>query len=327
MEENKNNSQQQTQYKKSYSRQQYDKLVDNFVKQLESSENIGSWKKSWSRPMPKSAISQNEYSGINILSLMNDEYDSNYWITMNQIKNLNGSLKTGKEDKAKDIFFLKDVIKKEETTNKETGEIEEKDKKYTVLKSYKVYNTNDVEGINFNFENEQKTQNQKIEKVEEFVKNLNIKMMYGEPAYSPRDDIVFMPRIEDFKSSEDYNNTLFHELTHASGNQDRLNRQEKLWKKYDSKTAYAMEELVAELGSCFLSSKFEIDMSETKNIEYLNSWIKAIKEKPYILFSMASHASKSTNYLQNLAKRNEQAQSKKNDKSKSKNKFNTPKVA
>lgn len=326
MEENKNNSQQQTQYKKSYARQQYDKLVDNFVKELESGD-IGSWKKSWSRPMPKSAISQDEYSGINILSLMNNEYDSNYWITKKQIESLGGNIKEGQEEKARDIFFLKDVIKKEETTNKETGEVEEKDKKYTVLKSYKVYNTNDVEGINFNFGNEQKNQNQKIEEIENFVKNLNINMLYGEPAYSPRDDTVFMPRIEDFKSSENYYNTMFHELTHASGNNERLNRQEKLWKKYDKKTAYAMEELVAELGSCFLSSKFQIDMSETKNIEYLNSWIEAIKEKPYILFSMASHASKSTNYLQNLAKRNEQALSKNNSKSKSKNKFNTPKVA
>ena len=326
MEENKNNSQQQTQYKKSYARQQYDKLVDNFVKELESGD-IGSWKKSWSRPMPKSAISQDEYSGINILSLMNNEYDSNYWITKKQIESLGGNIKEGQEEKARDIFFLKDVIKKEETTNKETGEVEEKDKKYTVLKSYKVYNTNDVEGINFNFGNEQKNQNQKIEEIENFVKNLNINMLYGEPAYSPRDDTVFMPRIEDFKSSENYYNTMFHELTHASGNNERLNRQEKLWKKYDKKTAYAMEELVAELGSCFLSSKFQIDMSETKNIEYLNSWIEAIKEKPYILFSMDSHASKSTNYLQNLAKRNEQALSKNNSKSKSKNKFNTPKVA
>jgi uncharacterized iron-regulated protein len=34
MEENKNSSQEKAQYKKSYSREQYDKLVNNFVKQL-----------------------------------------------------------------------------------------------------------------------------------------------------------------------------------------------------------------------------------------------------------------------------------------------------
>ncbi len=94
-------------------------------------------------------------------------------------------------------------------------------------------------------------------------------------------------------------------------------------KKYDSQTAYALEELVAELGSCFLSSKFKIDTTNTKNAEYLDSWIKAIKEKPYILFSMASHASKSTNYLQNLAKRNDKAL----NKTKTKSKTMTQKVA
>lgn len=326
MEENKNSSQEKQQYKKSYARVQYDKLVNNFIEQLETGD-IGSWKKSWSRPMPKSAISQNEYSGANILSLMNSEYDSNYWITKNQIENLGGSIKEEHEDKARDIFFLKDILKKEEVKNKETGEIEEKDIKRTILKSYKVYNSDATEGINFNFENEQRNQNQKIEEIEELVKNLNIDMQIGEPAYSPRDDTVFMPRIEDFKSSEDYYNTLFHEITHASGNKKRLNRQEKLWSKYDDRTAYACEEIVAELGSCFLSSKFGIDMTETKNVEYLKHFIEIIKEKPYILFSMASHSSKSSVYLMNLAKRNEQAQNKKNEKSNSKSKMITPKVA
>jgi antirestriction protein ArdC len=83
--------------------------------------------------------------------------------------------------------------------------------------------------------------------------------------------------------------------------------------------------LVAEVGSCFLSSKFQIDMTETKNVEYLNSWINAIKEKPYILFSIASHASKSTSYLQNLAKRNEQSQNK--NKSHTKPRMISPNVA
>ena len=126
--EDKNNNSQQTQYKKSYAREQYDKLVNNFVEQLEKGD-IKNWKKSWSRPMPKSAISQNEYSGINILSLIDNEYDSNYWITMKQIESLGGHIKEGQEDKARDIFFLKDVIKKEEITNENTGEVEEIDKK------------------------------------------------------------------------------------------------------------------------------------------------------------------------------------------------------
>ena len=320
MEANKNHS--QTQYKKSYAREQYDKLVDNFVKKLEDGD-VGTWKKSWSKPMPKSAISQNEYSGINVLSLMNDEYDSNFWITKKQVKSLGGSIKEEHIDKARDIFFLKDVIKKEEVADKDTGEIEEVDKKYTVLKSYKVFNSEAVDSINFNFEEKEKTPNERIEEIENFVKDLKVNMNVGEPAYSPRDDVVFMPNIQDFNSSEDYYSTIFHELSHFTGHKSRINRQEKIWKKYDSQTAYALEELVAELGSCFLSSKFEIDTKDSKNAEYLDSWIKAIKEKPYILFSMASHASKSTNYLQNLAKRNDKAL----NKTKRKSKTMTQKVA
>lgn len=320
MNEQKNNS--ENQYKKSYARQQYDKLVENFVSQLEKGV-VGTWKKSWSRPMPKSGVSQNDYSGINILSLMNDEYDSNFWITKKQIENLGGTIRDEHKDKARDIFFLKEFTKKIEETNDETGEVEETNKKYTVLKTYKVYNSEVVDGINFNFEDEKKAPNEKVVEIEKFVKNLNVEMNIGEPAYSPHNDVVFMPRIEDFTSSENYYNTLFHELSHFSGHKSRINRQEKLWKKYDSETAYALEELVAELGSCFLSSKFGIDMNDTKNVEYLDSWIKAIKEKPYILFSMASHASKSTNYLQNLAKRNEKAL----NKTKTKSKTMTQKVA
>jgi antirestriction protein ArdC len=76
---------------------------------------------------------------------------------------------------------------------------------------------------------------------------------------------------------------------------------------------YAMEELIAELGSVFLSLENGIKPNSKKQASYLKSWINALKEKPQILYSAASHASKSTNYLLDTYKIKQELKSKHGD--------------
>jgi antirestriction protein ArdC len=74
--------------------------------------------------------------------------------------------------------------------------------------------------------------------------------------YSPSGDFVGIPSPGQFKSGEDYYSVLFHELTHATGHESRLNRKgvggaDGEWSAFGS-TPYAKEELVAEMGAAFL---------------------------------------------------------------------------
>ena len=300
----------------------YKHLVENFIAELE--QGTQPWKQSWKlqRGMPRSAVSGGEYSGINILSLMSHQFNSNQWITAKQVKQLGGTIKEEQLDNARDIFFLKNIVKTSTKKDEESDEEKEVEEKHTVLKNYKVYNIDQVEGINFE-EELPLSKNEKIDEVEKMVAATKVQMYRGSPAYSPKDDAIFMPHIDEFVDKENYYSTLFHELSHWSGHETRLNRANHI-KKYDD--VYAFEELIAELSSAFLCAKHNISMENTQHTEYMNHWVKMLKEKPYVLFSVSTHASKSAAYIfSHLANKNTQEQ--KEDKKMARFKHHAPKVA
>ncbi len=69
--------------------------------------------------------------------------------------------------------------------------------------------------------------------------------------------------------------TLLHELTHLAGHETRCNRQ--FGKRFGDQ-AYAMEELVAELGAAFLCADLGInDEPRADHAQYLASWLSVLK--------------------------------------------------
>ena len=310
--------------KPNQARDKYNELVEKFISDLE--QGVEPWKKSWNlrNGLPQSATTGGNYSGINLISLMSEnKYESNKWITAKQVEKLGGTIKEDELENAKDIFFLKNINKIIEEVNQETGEMEQKEETYKILRSYKVYNTEQVEGINFQ-QDEPKSENEKIQEIEAFLKSINPIVLRGEPAYSKQGDCIYMPHISDFEDSENYYSTFFHELSHWTNHESRIDRDTFL-QKYKEK-AYGVEELIAEMSSAFLCAEKGISMQTTQHSEYLDSWVKNIKENPYILFSASSQASKATTFLEKLSVNNlKQAQDKKQTKSKSK--FARPKAS
>ena len=43
--------------------------------------------------------------------------------------------------------------------------------------------------------------------------------------YQPSTDIIHMPAVDAFEGAEEYHSTLFHELSHSTGHESRLNRE------------------------------------------------------------------------------------------------------
>ena len=107
-----------------------------------------------------------------------------------------------------------------------------------------------------------------------------------------------MPAFESFDSRPAFYATAFHELTHWTGAKHRLERFPKMIRFGDH--AYAIEELVAELGAAFLCAEFGFDVV-SRSAAYLDNWLKAIKENPRAIFTAASQASKAAEYLRGLA--------------------------
>jgi antirestriction protein ArdC len=88
---------------------------------------------------------------------------------------------------------------------------------------------------------------------------------------------------------------LLHELTHWTGHETRCNRQ--LGKRFGD-GAYAMEELVAELGAAFLCADLQItDEPRADHAQYLSHWLTILKADKKALFTAASKASEAAAFL------------------------------
>ena len=88
---------------------------------------------------------------------------------------------------------------------------------------------------------------------------------------------------------------LLHEMTHSTGHPSALNRG---CNTDFGSPEYAQEELVAELGSLFLSADLGIQNTDYEgehyenHVSYLQSWMHALEDDPSYLFKAAAKADK-----------------------------------
>ena len=86
-----------------------------------------------------------------------------------------------------------------------------------------------------------------------------------------------MPCIDFFRDSESYYATLAHETTHWTRYPSRLDRD--FGRKRFGDEGYAMEVLVAELGSAFLSVHLDLTPEVREDhAAYIASWIKVLRD-------------------------------------------------
>jgi len=122
--------------------------------------------------------------------------------------------------------------------------------------------------------------------------------------YRPSTDEIHLPNHEAFTgsktrgASEAYYGILLHELTHWTSHPSRCARE--LGKRFGD-SAYAMEELVAELGAAFLCADLGIAPEpRPDHAQYLASWLDVLKGDNRAIFTAASKASEAARFLAGL---------------------------
>jgi antirestriction protein ArdC len=105
--------------------------------------------------------------------------------------------------------------------------------------------------------------------------------------YSPQLDQIRMPHPEAFTSREAFCATWSHEQTHSTGHTSRLNRP--MAGSFGS-SAYAREELVAELGAVLICYRLQIGCQLENHAAYLKNWAQLLREHPRTLFKVLSEA-------------------------------------
>ena len=283
----------------------YTRVTQKIIDDLEKG-NL-TWRKPWNSSEMEGRImrplrwNETPYAGINILLLWSAAAERGYhlphWMTFNQAVELKANVRKG--EKGTQIVYADKILKPEEN---DQGEIEIT--KIPFLKTYTVFNASQIEGLPDHYyeipETEPVNQQERIESLELFFQNTKADIYTGTmAAYSVTTDRVQIPPFVVFHTPNDYYATLAHEITHWTRHPSRLDRD--FGRKRFGDEGYAKEELVAELGSCFLASDLGYEpLPEEQHAAYIQSWLKALKDDKRLIFSAASHAQKAVEFLHSL---------------------------
>jgi antirestriction protein ArdC len=269
----------------------YQEITDSIITELE--KGAAPWVKPWNAPQgaDKNVISQKPYRGINRLLLAMvggiKGYSNPAWATYKQWEQLGGNVRKG--EKAAKIIFWSQA----KTTNPEGEE-----KAYAFAKAYFVFNVAQVEGIDIVASEDKQNDNAKIDNCESTIKATQAKIIHGgdTACFIPSSDVIRMPELGTFQSSEHYYATAFHELTHWTSDKKRCDRD--ISKGRFGNPDYAFEELVAELGAAFLCSTHGI-AGDLRHAGYIESWLKALKNDNKAIFKASGLAQSAADYVMN----------------------------
>ena len=284
-----------------YGRDKLNEIVEGFICQLEN--GTAPWLRPYggteSMAIPENGYTHRPYRGINTLVLWDvmqrKGYESNQFMSYKQAAALKGNVRKG--EKGVSVIYWEMKENPNHEPDAETGEI----KHYWFTRIYTVFNIAQIEGLKVSQQSEEPlSQELNYKHADEFVRRTNIKIITRKgsvPCYNTGSDIITMPPLSEFNSQEEYIQTAFHELAHASGAPHRLDRLQKC--KFGDHV-YAFEELTADLTAAFLGAHFQVEIHKVQHAEYLNHWINALREKPQILWSAAAKSQSAYDYLLRL---------------------------
>ena len=318
----------------------YKMITDKIIKMLKSTK-ASDYKKTWKDDaffIPLNYDSKKPYRGVNRLLLQErigfaGAFRNPYFLTFKQIKKHKGTLKKGAKGYEVIYYSIRYVVPADKNSGRKAYSSTNAQKvldflhKYNLPESevtripmiryYNVYNGADIENMDFKLDELQigravpdsATENRAAQLiVENYPNPPAIKNEGNQAYYNPASDYIKLPKQEQFDTVNDYYRTLFHELTHSTGHNKRLNRGIHLMLEKDD---YAKEELVAEFGAVFLSAWAGIMWYNNKNhAAYLKGWNSAIKEAQNdnkFLMRAASLAQQATDYILNLNAKGEPA--------------------
>jgi antirestriction protein ArdC len=272
----------------------YEKITDKLITLME--DGVNPWRKTWRAikdgNAPHNFATGRNYNGSNLVVLSCSPYETSGWVTYKQAKQLGGSVSKG--EKGTPIVFWSRIEK----------ETEDGTDLRWFLKSYTVFNLEQCENIDT-------SKAGTIEEIEEsiphtilgdFLDREGVGLSHGgdRACYMPMLDRIQMPHRQAFEDEGKYQAVLAHEIIHSTGHSKRLNRFKENQEEYNSgKASYSFEELVAEIGSCFLLGKMGIEPDWDNSASYLKGWAKYLKENTKDFIKASGKATKAVDMVTN----------------------------
>lgn len=285
----------------------YARVTDKIIASL--NEGVRPWVQPWnnkhlagrvSRPLRHNGES---YSGINVLLLWSEAmtrgYAASTWMTYRQAQEFGACVRKGETGSM--VVYANRISKTE--TDGEGNEIE---RDIAFLKSYTVFNVEQIDGLGDRYADAPYGTDRLIDRIahaDAFFAATGAVIRHGgdKAFYAPGPDMIQMPPIETFRDVESYYATLAHESIHWVGASHRLDRELSRYAK--DRSQRAREELIAELGAVFLAADLQIvpEMEpRPDHASYLASWLQVLANDKHFVVQAAAQAQRAVTYLHDL---------------------------
>ena len=279
----------------------HERITQQIIQAIEA--GAGDYRMPWntkgsSASLPQNPVGKYEYHGINVLTLWASQqlraFTTGRWATYRQWLSIGAQVRKG-ETGSPTVFYQSIMADDERENSSDSASAQGRPGRPFILKTAMVFNADQVDG--FHPETVTLPAGQRHESAEKVIKESGARILWGgnKACYLPARDEIHLPLPGAFVSSEAYYGVAFHELIHWTGHPSRCARD--LSGKFGS-SAYAMEELVAELGASFISAETGMYTEpRTDHASYIKTWLEVLQRDYRAVFIAAAKASEAAQHL------------------------------
>lgn len=280
-------------------------ITDELIKIID--RGVLPWRKPWTVGGSSVPLRQNgePYQGINNFLLtmrtLMAGYASPFWMTLRQANDLNAKVIKGSKSSIVVYYGTAARDRAESASDDETERDETK--AIPFMKSYRVFNADQIAGLDARFHPEPPAmevypERAPIHHMQDFFEAIGATVSFSgrEACYVPALDKIYLPPIEVFENPLNFYAVWGHELGHWTKPRHRLNRS--YGDARFGNTAYAREEIVAELCTVFLGQKLGFSAHTLElNAAYLENWVRVLRSDKRAIFKHAADAQRACDYL------------------------------
>ena len=289
------------------------RFAERLIAALE--KGMAPWQKPWApgqRVLPQNFSTGRSYRGGNAMHLVTVALERGYsdprWGGIKQIDEAGGHVRKG--EKGTPIMYVEfdrrltvrdgqgqPVLDKDGQPQPRT-ETEKRGR--PVVKVQYVWNVEQTDGLELKPLAGRGPVWEGHERAEAVMRNSGVRIDHvaGDRAfYSMREDRVVLPERGQFASQESYTHTALHELGHATGHPDRLNRPTLTGRESFGSETYAREELRAEIAAMMTGERLGVGHEPRHGTAYVASWVKALEENPREVREACVDAQRASDWL------------------------------
>ena len=288
----------------------YQKVTDAIINAIE--QGTGTYRMPWVVRQDKgfspiSVSTARPYHGVNTVVLWSQAqtkgYASALWGTYRQWQSIGAQVRKGEHGSPVVYWGTYESESKESQ-----GDESDATRMRLFCKGYTVFNLEQVDGAKVPKRFDVTlSANERIAHAELFFTSVGVPVRDGgnRAFYRSDTDAVYMPDFGQFPEPSRYYSVLAHETTHWTSHASRCNRE--LGKRFGD-DQYAIEELIAELGSAYTMAALQLELTpRTDHAAYISSWLRVLKSDKRAIFTAASQAQKAANWLTERSGRSAEA--------------------